>query len=196
MTIQRTTSKTSEIGALTKKVDSGILIKGILGRRYLLDIFKTAHIIKAIPEKLDYEYGSTMTAWVAAPIPRSTWSEKPIIANGAIIGVEVFGNRISGVPPGLFGEFYWNFGIIGIVLGGFLFGRMLKWFYVSFRSKSNPNCVLIYSTSVMFFAFYIVNVNVNQFIVRSVTTLIPVIISILFLSTYSLEDIKDRRNYR
>ncbi len=182
MTIQRSVTRTNNLDNLSQQMEIGVALQGILGRRSLLGVFKTAHIINGIPDKLEYRYGATMTGWVTAGIPRTMWKNKPIIANGAIIGEKIFGTPTSGVPSGLFGELYWNFGILGILIGGYLYGIFLKTFYVTFKSKANPNAIIIYSTLILFFSFFLVNVNINQSIVKTTTLLIPLLTVIIFIS--------------
>lgn len=84
--------------------------------RTFSDIPTTSHVIEAVPETLDYAHGETVTSWLAAPIPRRVWPEKPIISVGPTLGVAIYGNARSGVPPGLIAESYWNFGFPGLIL--------------------------------------------------------------------------------
>ena len=89
----------------------------LVENRNMIDPSKTAHIIDGVPGKLDFADGSTITSFVVAPIPRSIWPTKPIITPGPTLGRTIFGTAVSGVPPGLFAELYWNFGLLGIGLG-------------------------------------------------------------------------------
>ena len=89
----------------------------LVENRNMIDPSKTAHIIDGVPERLDFANGSTIASFVVAPIPRSIWPTKPIITPGPTLGRFIFGTARSGIPPGLFAELYWNFGILGIGLG-------------------------------------------------------------------------------
>ncbi|MEM7321450.1 MAG: O-antigen polymerase [Actinomycetota bacterium] len=99
--------------------------------RNFADFSKASHLIQRVPEDLDFRYGSTIAAFVVAPIPRSLWPSKPLISAGPIIGQQIykqrraFGLSASGIPPGFFGEMYWNFGTAGILLGSPLLGAAL-----------------------------------------------------------------------
>ncbi len=88
---------------------------------------KTTQIIYAVPDPLAYQYGKTIAVWLAAPIPRSIWAGKPLIQSGPIIGVYVFGTRVSGIPPGMIAELYWNFSLPGVLAGSWLMGVLLRW---------------------------------------------------------------------
>ncbi|MGI9597583.1 MAG: O-antigen polymerase [Acidimicrobiales bacterium] len=105
--------------------------------RNFADFSKTSHLVQRVPEDLGWRYGSTIAAFVVAPVPRSVWPGKPLISAGPIIGQKIykqrtaFGLSTSGIPPGFFGEMYWNFGPAGILLGapllGAVLGRASKW---------------------------------------------------------------------
>ncbi len=89
-------------------------------------ISKTTQIIHAVPDRLDFQYGRTIAVWLVAPVPRSMWPGKPLIQSGPIIGVHVFGTRVSGVPPGMVAELYWNFHVPGVIIGCLAMGWMLR----------------------------------------------------------------------
>ena len=95
---------------------------------------KTSHIINHVPATLDFEYGKTFAVWLIAPIPRELYPEKPMIHSGPIIGTTIYGTNVSGVPPGIIAELYWNFYIPGVVFGMTLLGLALNWGYQFFRS--------------------------------------------------------------
>lgn len=114
------------------------------------DMTVTAHVINNVPERLGYTYGSSVLVYLAAPIPRSVWPDKPLISAGPTIGVKVYENERSGVPPGGVGEMYWAFGMTGVVLGSVLFGRFLRTSYARIR-LSNPGVVVLYATTLFIF---------------------------------------------
>lgn len=91
---------------------------------------KVAHIVNAVPELLEYQYGSTIGVWFLAPIPRSIWANKPLMHSGPIIGTALFGTVRGGVPASLIGELYWNFALPGVIIGCFLVGAAIKHIYL------------------------------------------------------------------
>ena len=101
----------------------------VLLNRHGPDIAKTAHIIQNVPNPLGLKYGETIYVWLLAPIPREILPSKPMMSPGPIIGMEIYGNRFAGVPPGLIAEMYWNFHVVGVVLGTFFFGLFLRFVY-------------------------------------------------------------------
>ena len=117
-------------------VDAAVIHRNFLG------ISKTAHVINSIPSVLDYQYGKTIAVWSLSPIPRKLWKNKPMIHSGPLIGSKVYGNNVSGVPPGMFAELFWNFQLPGIVCGAFALGIGLRFVAEVFRPKQGGNLPL------------------------------------------------------
>ena len=118
--------------------DSGILgslVDGLVIHRNFMGLSKTAHIINSIPSELNYEYGRTIAVWAVSPIPRRIWPNKPMVHTGPIIGNRVYGNNVSGVPPGMFAELFWNFHVAGVVLGSLALGILLRFVGEVFRPR-------------------------------------------------------------
>lgn len=113
-------------------------------------ISKTAHIINNIPERLDYQYGKTFAVWLIAPIPRELYPNKPLIHSGPIIGTRVYNTKVSGVPPGLIAELYWNFHIPGLILGMVFIGWLLRSLYGMFRNLDLDPAII---TPIYLFSF-------------------------------------------
>jgi oligosaccharide repeat unit polymerase len=123
----------------------------LLLNRHGPNIAKTAHILHSVPNPLGLKYGETIYVWLLAPIPREILPNKPMISPGPIIGMEVYGTKFSGVPPGLVAEMYWNFHVVGIVLGCFFFGLFLRFVYELFRAIRTDDGVV---TPVYLFALF------------------------------------------
>ncbi len=123
----------------------------LLLNRHGPNVAKTAHILHSVPNPLGLKYGETIYVWLLAPIPREILPNKPMVSPGPIIGMEVYGTKFSGVPPGLVAEMFWNFHIVGIVLGCFLFGLFLRFVYELFRAIRTEDGVV---TPVYLFALF------------------------------------------
>lgn len=146
----------------------------------------TAHIMDAIPERLDYQYGSTMLAWVTAPIPRAIWADKPDVTLGQTVAQDVFGRppRASGgIPPNVVSELYWNFGVVGVVAGMFLFGYLLRSLYATFRPHlgTSRGALMLYLFTVIPFAHLTSTGGVSQGIVESLKVSLPAVFVLLFV---------------
>ncbi len=123
------------------------LLEVTVGGRHFLDLSKTAHVISAVPERVDYQYGRTMLTWLAAPIPRAVWPSKPAVGAGIELGPEIFQTPSgTGVPPGMIGELYLNFGFPGVLIGLLAAGLLLRSLYETFIVHfPAPSFVLIYA---------------------------------------------------
>ena len=152
----------------------------VLAARHYLGVTKTAHIIEAVPRELPFAYGSTMFGWLVAPIPRAYWPEKPNIGLGpTIVEKALHGDysRNGGVPPGLMGELYWNFGLPGIIFGMFGFGLLLKLVYTSCIPylRSNINILLLYSSFSISIAFHLTATSVNGGMLWLLKDIVPIL---------------------
>ena len=108
------------------QVNRDTLVDTFVLTRTFADIPTSGNIINAVPTRLPYANGSTITAWLVAPVPRSVWPQKPLISSGPILGAVIYGNKHSGVPPGAIAESYWNFGLGGVLILPFLCGWVMR----------------------------------------------------------------------
>ncbi len=92
-------------------------------------------ILALVPDEVDYLRGSSYLAVLTLPIPRGLWPEKPGLLGGRV--GETFFNTTAGMPAGVIGEAYWNFGIVGVPLVYFLFGFFYRWLTESFRKYAH-----------------------------------------------------------
>lgn len=150
MTLSRGLSTESE--GTIKDFGSGLEGLLLLNRNFG-DFFTFTHIVQAIPGSLDWARGSSIVPYLVAPIPRAIWHDKPLISVGPTIGINVYGNERSGVPPGWFAEWYWNFGIVGFIFGSVLLGVSLKYIASRLQFPEWNSAVLIVVYAVVFFRF-------------------------------------------
>jgi oligosaccharide repeat unit polymerase len=161
------------------------MIESVIGNRNLFCVAKTAHILEAVPDKLEYQYGKTFLTWVFAPIPRTLWKEKPVVRIGNELGEAIFQRRdkSTGVPPGFIGELYMNFGFMGILIGMYFLGLLLKLLYSSFNSylTRNINALLLYIFIVVPFAFNLLSGDFVGLFIKLVASLIPLLLILKFI---------------
>lgn len=146
------------------------------------DFFTLSHILDAVPVPLEWARGSTIAGYIVAPIPRSVWPEKPLISVGPTIGYYVYGNERSGVPPGWFGEWYWNFGILGFIVGAIGLGLVLKYLAASISGVNYRNTVLVVIFAVAFFrlGYFALGGGIGSSIFKSLVQLGTVVIFLVF----------------
>ncbi len=172
----------------------GELMEKTFCSRDLLDVTKTCHIINAIPDKMDYRNGEMLYAWMFSWIPKSAWEQRPMWAEcGLFINQKVYGDTlgISGVPPGMVADLYWNFGIVGIPLGMLLMGILLRYLFENFRPFfGNPTAVLMYSIVVTRFTIFGLGLDLGTGIVKTVLDLIPLVLIVWFIGRPSVRRAK------
>lgn len=93
-------------------------------------------IIVADPK---YQRGKTLTIFFIAFIPRFLWSQKPVLDVGRQFAVEYWNQPVNvqnAMAPTTIGELYWNFGLIGVLIGMFLLGVIYRTAYLYFIKGS------------------------------------------------------------
>ena len=173
----------SEWEDIRRHLGAGEMLEVSVGGRHFLDLIKTTHIVDAVPEVLEFQYGKTLLAWVATPVPRSIWPGKPAIRPGGDLGTAVFGMRPgSGVPPGIVGELYMNFGVWGVFVGLFVIGCLLGSLYATLRPHfSVPGVVLIYAILVTRLALEMFGTSVSGAIAKLAQEILPLLLCLLVL---------------
>ena len=116
-------------------------------------VTSVAAIISDTGRWVDYKYGETLfLAPIGLFIPRIVWPDKPDISIGREFGHTFrFANPmddVTEVAPSIVGDFYWNFGVIGVVLGMPLMGAAYRWYFRRYGEGSgfDPIRKAIYAT--------------------------------------------------
>ncbi|UHD15464.1 hypothetical protein [Thiocapsa bogorovii] len=94
ITVLRSTRSIESIESLSL---SESLITMTVGGRHFIDLGKTSLIIESVPDRIPYQYGTTMVSWIVAPIPRVLWPDKPALGGGKLVGKEIYGLEEAGV---------------------------------------------------------------------------------------------------
>ena len=74
------------------------------------------------PNMLDYTRGTEHFEVLLHPIPRALWPDKPVGGYANKLGLNDSARAVTGISPSLFGSFYAEGGIIGIVLLSAVYG--------------------------------------------------------------------------
>ncbi len=79
--------------------------------------------VRALPE--------TLFRFAVHPIPRALWHSKPYFEGHVWITELVMGKgaiqRGGSIAPGIAGEWYMSYGLLGVIQGGLLFGWLCRW---------------------------------------------------------------------
>ena len=116
-------------------------------------------LVGRVPHDLPYQLGRTYLATATMPVPRGLWPDKPLPSTGVFtlaFWPDTWLLNGTTLPPGLFGEFYLNFGWIGVVVGAFLFARFGRRLLARHAAAPlDPRRVLLYALFVAMAAHYI-----------------------------------------
>ncbi|MEM6382820.1 MAG: O-antigen polymerase [Pseudomonadota bacterium] len=144
---------------------------------YFIDPAKTAAIVDKV-DATNRFMGLSFVGFIIAPIPRVLWNDKPSVRVGPFVAQQLFGfNSQAGVPPGAVGEFYLNFGLMGVVLGMMLFGAGLAYLWWRHRNAVDPRFTIVRYAFLMVAAIYFVNVEFSAAIVIFIKYYIAILIA-------------------
>lgn len=134
--------------------DPTALFELVWARQHGLD--SLAVVIGRVPDEEPYTLGSELSFILVSWIPRALWPQKPIISVGKIFYEKFYppifheGTAVAVTLPG---EFYWDFGLAGVIMGMLFVGVLWRFFFEYLvRPKGNLSNILIVST--MFPAFF------------------------------------------
>ena len=116
-------------------------------------VTSVAAIISDTGRWVDYRYGETLLlAPISVLIPRFLWPDKPNISLGREFGstfrLKSAMDSETEIAPTMVGEFYWNFGVPGVVVGMWLLGMGYRWYYQRYGAGAtfDPIRKSIYAT--------------------------------------------------
>jgi oligosaccharide repeat unit polymerase len=148
-----------------------------------LSIFETfLVIIDNIPKNMDFLYGDVLLYIPKYFIPRKIWPDKPYPKELEIIWALTGGRNLGYTAP-LFGELYINFGIVGVIVGMFIFGVFCRTIYEYWKKKpENITSQLILAIT----SPYIISLIDRGYIIQHLYIIfniyIPLIIAFIFSS--------------
>lgn len=92
-----------------------------------IDIPKFHHLIEYVQNQTDYKLGGFLANVFLLLIPRAFWPGKPVNID-TVFGFSVYESMSYGsgaVPPGIYGEFFWDFWWSGFICAAILAGIIL-----------------------------------------------------------------------
>lgn len=150
----------------------------------LKPFYNFATLIHAIPEKISFQYGLYYIYILITPIPRAIWSQKPITSVNIVLTKAVYGVGPSTITETFTmpGSFYFEFHILGIIIGMFIWGVLWKLLYsYLLLHKSNIGVVLIYAV-LLLLGINCIRVSFVSFITSGLISVLPIILSILYVT--------------
>jgi hypothetical protein len=155
--------------------------------RYFLDLYKTAHIVDDVPERIPFLRGESFVGWVFVLVPKSVWADKPMFGElPSMLAEEIFLEPTNNIPPGFVGEAWLNFGWLGLVVVG-LVGGLMGVAYNSFRSQSTSALVAVfYAMLVSRMSFILFNTSFGDATLKFALDAVPVFLLLLLASGVSV----------
>jgi oligosaccharide repeat unit polymerase len=104
-------------------------------------------MLDVFPTDYDYIWGTSYLYVFISPIPRALWAEKPDAPVRSVLRVIVGENAVTqGLAYPNLGEFYVNFGVVGEIIGMFIFGFLLRraWQFIQ-RNAHDPWALMLYT---------------------------------------------------
>ncbi len=107
-------------------------------------------ILARVPRAVDHLYGDSYLAVLTLPIPRALWREKPRLVGGRV--GRTFFRVDAGVPPGMVGEGFWNFGIFGSLFAFFCLAFLQRAIVAEYlRWDGQPGATVLYVLTLLNF---------------------------------------------
>jgi oligosaccharide repeat unit polymerase len=150
-----------------------------------IDLMKTQHMINYVSNNADYKYGELLSNIILLAIPRSLWQDKPVNVDTQF-GMEVYGASAYGsgaVPPGILGEFFWDFSWLGLLVASLITGLLMGFLDKFFKKNQNSIFVkILFSSSLIWTGMSIMGSGFVSFIVGAFVQIMPLFV-IFFLSS-------------
>jgi hypothetical protein len=102
-----------------------------------------------VPNYIEYQSGTTFYPLLIGWIPRVIWPDKPILSQGSFMHNVIIGsNTQSNVGLTSIGDFYLNFSLLGVIIGMFVLGSIVRIIYLYTQNFSQVKIyqILFYFT--------------------------------------------------
>ena len=113
-----------------------------------LEIYKTYYgVLRAVPDIVPHGLGAQMLIYTAILfIPRAFWASKPLPpVNEPITAGVSHTASISGAAYPNLGEYYFEFGVLGVIVFMYALGEALSWLYRRYRFSNDFFDLVLYS---------------------------------------------------
>jgi hypothetical protein len=100
-------------------------------------VYCVGAILRDVPQAVPYKYGETLALLpIGLFVPRILWPDKPNITIGREFGVtfQLVNplDETTQISPTITGELFWNYDLPGVIIGMFLIGGAMRYFYELF----------------------------------------------------------------
>jgi hypothetical protein len=178
LTFAEVMSGKADIAGSEKQGISG-MADDVVSRLY--EARSASAVMLSVPEQIPYKDGSTFTHILYAFIPHAIWEDKPSLREIHLITVEAMPNDYGVNPLGTIGEFYVNFGVIGVLLGGCVCALLLRVSQARMLATSLFGVSWLYCYPLLARWFLGVNFNFSQNVSEILRGLLIVMVVVVVL---------------
>lgn len=111
------------------------------------NFLRLSQIISFFPERVDYIYHKPIFHALTLPVPRFLWAEKPIGPGFDLPGL--LGMQGVSLSTSILGELWVSFGMVGIVMGGYIFGKISGMWNKVLQPSYKSTAPMLYALGVM-----------------------------------------------
>lgn len=147
---------------------------------------------EVVPARLDHAPGRVISATLASPVPGLLWPAKPIQGDQVVYNV-LFPDQAevtrSGNASGFLGGFYYDGGLIGVLLYAALMGLVSRalWEWWRTHAQGNPGVHLVFAAALPFI-IVLQRGNVSDTLARATFFVLPICV-VLWLASRPVQGV-------
>ncbi|MCQ2974544.1 MAG: oligosaccharide repeat unit polymerase [Bacteroidales bacterium] len=103
-------------------------------------------VLQVYPKHLEFGYGMEHFEILLRPIPRALWPDKPVggYANKLKLNEGMYGYTTVGISQSIYGTFYGEGGVLGIILFSIIYGILFNKLFISTRKYGSDMRYLLH----------------------------------------------------
>lgn len=138
------------------------------------------NLVEYIPKYSGYHYGLGILNIVVQFIPRALWPGKPTML-GETAFEAMYGDSMGGAAYPNIGEFYYEFGIVGVIAFMFAYGRIMQGVYYKAMQKEDKLSQLMFAINFGYIIQFVCRGHFASWAIDYVFMLGPVVLLQYFL---------------
>lgn len=138
------------------------------------------NLVEYIPKYANYHCGLGILNIVVQFIPRALWPGKPTMLGKTALEV-MYGDSMGGAAYPNIGEFYYEFGIVGVIVFMFAYGRIMQGVYYKAVQKEDKLSQLMFAISFGYIIQFVCRGHFASWAIDYVFMLGPVVLLQYFL---------------
>lgn len=151
------------IATTTSSVEGNAALRSLDDAMFrLYDARSASAVMEAVPDILPYYGGRTFLHIFYALIPRFFWPEKPNLAEIHYVTTMVMPGDSGINPTGTLAEFYLNYGLVAVFLGGVVCWLIVRWHTSNLSAKGVISPTVLCTYPIIAELYFASNLNFTQ----------------------------------